>query len=107
MVVEEFESVALLDQIAVGIISKGDAVLGSSATSCIIREGFAVIRLKLSSTLPYGTLASVCGGVTDGVIDKRFAIVRNKPIVVVLKKNQTAEAVRKISYSLIFRNVKH
>lgn len=48
MVVQELQTVALLNEVAVGIVSKGDCVicvkiLANSAPSCIIAKGVSVI----------------------------------------------------------------
>ena len=59
MIIEEFKSVALLNEISVGIISKGNAVLGGSATACIVSKGVTVIRCKLSAICPRSGFAAI------------------------------------------------
>jgi len=80
VVVEEFQAVALLDQIAVAIISKRNSsfailLLADAASSCIIRERISVVRLKLSAICPSSCLSTVGGRVADGVIHERFVLV--------------------------------
>ena len=65
VVVKEFKSVALLDEVSVSVISKGNAVLGSSSASCVIGKGVAVIRFQLTVILPNSILAMVCCRIAD------------------------------------------
>ena len=75
MVVEEFKTVALLDEITVRVVSERNTVLCGSSASCIIREGVAVKGRKLSAVLPHRALATIGRGVTDVVVNERFAVV--------------------------------
>ena len=75
MVVQEFQTVALLNQIAIGIVSKGNTILSDSSASCIVCKGVAIIARQLSAVCPSSRLASVSSRVADYIILKALAIV--------------------------------
>lgn len=70
MVVKEFKSVALLDEVSVRIISERNTILGSSATACIIAKGVSIVSSQLSATFLRSHLSSV---------DSRIAIKNGLP----------------------------
>ena len=63
MVVQEFQTVALTDEIAVAVVAEGNVILFGSATACVVCEGCAVVRLERSATLPDSRLSAVGGRV--------------------------------------------
>ena len=95
MVVEELKTVALLDEVAVGIVGKCDAILCGSSSGRVIREDVAVECGKLSATSSSCCLTSVSGRIADDIIPKHFGGYRFVIILCNRKqlKNQTAEAV--------------
>ena len=96
MVIQELQAVALLDEIAVEIVSKCDAILCRSATSCIIAKGVAVECSQLSAISPSCRLSSVRGRVANYIIHKRFAIVGHKLVAVVSVGVELASSIQKV-----------
>ena len=96
MVIEEFQTVALLDEVAVRIVSERNTIFSCSATSCIVGEGVAVKGRKLSAVFPSSRLASVGRGVANQVILERFVVVRHELIAVIGIRIELAGAVKKM-----------
>ena len=93
MVVEELKTVALLDEVAVGIVGKCDAILCGSSSGCVIREDVAVECGQLSAILPSCRFSSVRSRISNGVINKRFTVVRHKLVAVVIVGVELASGI--------------
>ena len=89
MFLQELQTVALLNQIAIGIVSKGNAILSDSSASCIVCKGVAIIARQLSAVCPSSRFSTVGCGVANSHKKLRACFqVRRKTIFMLLVNQQ-------------------
>lgn len=81
--VEEFQPVALFEQIALTVIIELDAVFAQSSTGRVIAERIAVIRRELSATRPRRRLAAIGRGIADGIVHTTLPVIRGQLVTII------------------------
>ena len=81
--VEEFQPVALFEQIAFAVIIELDAVFAQSSACCVIAERIAVIRSKRSAARPCRRLAAIGRGIADGIICTALPVIRGQLVALI------------------------
>lgn len=80
--VEEFQPVALFEQIAFTVIIELDVVFAQSSAGCVIAERVAVISSKRSAARPCRRLAAIGRGIADGIVHTALPVIRGQLVSV-------------------------
>ena len=81
--VEEFQPVALFEQIAFAVIIEPDAVFGQSSACRVITERIAVIRSKLSAARPRRRLAAIGCRIANGIVHTALPVIRGQLVTII------------------------